>query len=210
MDAGFERVEYDVAGLDESDVDADAIEQFARWFDAASHLEESNIMVLATVGPDGQPSNRAVLLKSFDERGFVFFTNLNSEKGQNMAQNPQVEACFLWQPLHRQIRIRGSVEPIDPGDSDAYWRSRPRDSQIASAASPQSSVLRSRAALQELIDSAVSRWAGVDHIPRPEHWGGLRIVPTAIEFWQGQASRAHDRLRYRRVRDGWLLERLAP
>ncbi len=210
MAAGFERIEYDVPGLHESEVAVDPIEQFERWFADAAHLVESNVMVLATATPDGRPTARAVLLKGFDQRGFVFYTNAFSEKGRHLAENPHAEACFVWQPLHRQVRVRGTVVPIDPAESDAYWETRPRDAQIASAASAQSSVLASREELARRIRVVADEWDGSDSPSRPDHWGGMRIEPEVIEFWQGQTSRRHDRLRYRSAGDGWTIERLSP
>lgn len=208
--SGFARIEYDVAGLSESDVDPDPIVQFERWFGDAAHLVESNTMLLATADAGGRPSVRAVLMKGFDHRGFVFFTNRSSQKGSHIAENPRAEGCLLWQPLHRQVRIAGPVAPIERAESDAYWATRPRDAQIASIASEQSSVLVNRAELDERIAAVVAEWDGRDRIPRPDDWGGFRIHPETIEFWQGQASRAHDRLRYRRSGQAWVLERLSP
>lgn len=210
MPAGFERVEYDAEALRESELEPDPIDQFRNWFAEAAHLEESNIMVLATAGADGRPTARAVLLKSFDERGFVFFTNLGSEKGRHLEQNPYAEGCFHWQPLHRQVRVRGSVSPISPRESDEYWASRPRNAQVASTASAQSSILASRSELERRIAAVEAKWDEASLLPRPVGWGGFRIEPEAIEFWQGQASRAHDRLRYRLSRGTWIIERLSP
>lgn len=210
IESGFARTEYDVAGLSETDADPDPYVQFGRWFRHAAHLSESNTMFVATAGADGRPSVRAVLLKGFDTRGFVFFTNHSSQKGRQVGENPWAEGCLVWQPLHRQVRIAGRVAPIERAESDAYWETRPRDAQIASIASRQSSVLGSREALDLRIATVRSQWDDHDAIPRPDYWGGLRIHPDTLEFWQGQASRAHDRLRYRRDGLAWVIERLSP
>lgn len=210
MASGFERIDYDVPGLSESDVDSDPFAQFERWFRQATDLAESNIMMLATAGADGRPSVRAVLLKGFDARGFVFFTNHTSQKGREISENPWAEGCMLWQPLHRQVRVCGPVAPIERADSDAYWATRPREAQIASLASRQSAVLSDRRELEERIEAAAQEWHDHEQIPRPEYWGGFRIHPEVVEFWQGQSSRAHDRLRYRRAGGAWVIERLSP
>lgn len=210
VQAGFERIEYDVPGLGESDVDPDPVRQFAAWFEDAADLMESNVMVLATATSNGRPSARAVLLKGFDERGFVFFTNHSSRKARELEENPWAEACLVWQPLHRQVRIAGRAARIDRAESDAYWATRPRDAQLASLASRQSSVLDTRMTLHSRIAAVEAAWTGHDEIPRPEYWGGWRIHPDSIEFWQGQSSRAHDRLRYRRAGPEWTVERLSP
>ncbi len=210
MASGFERIEYDVPGLSEAEVDPNPFEQFRDWFQQAAHLAESNVMVVATAGADGRPSVRAVLMKGYDERGFVFFTNHGSQKGRQLRDNPWAEGCLLWQPLHRQVRVAGPVAPIERAESDAYWATRPREAQIASIASQQSSVLAGRDELRDRIAAASAEWDGHGAIPRPDHWGGFRIHPESIEFWQGQASRAHDRLRYRKTEGAWTIERLSP
>jgi pyridoxamine 5'-phosphate oxidase len=196
----------------ESELNPDPVEQFAQWFEraAAAGLPEPNAMTLATATPDGFPSARMVLLKGHDQRGFVFFSNYLSRKGEELQRNPCAALVFFWPELRRQIRIEGYVERVSADESDAYFNSRARGSQIAAAVSRQSAVLPDR----ETLDRAVAALAAecVDReIPRPETWGGYRVIPTAIEFWQGRPNRLHDRLRYGRMDDGtWLIERLSP
>ena len=199
--------------LRESDIDADPLRQFRRWFDEALAAEavEPEAMFLATATPDGRPSGRVVLLRGFDERGFVFFTNYESRKGQELAANPRAALAFFWDALDRQVRIEGPVQRVSPAESDVYYNSRPRGSRIGAWASPQSAVLPGREALDRKVAEAEARFAGLDALPRPPHWGGLRVVPDVIEFWQGQPNRLHDRLCFQRQGDGtWLLQRLAP
>jgi pyridoxamine 5'-phosphate oxidase len=206
------RIDYGRASLDESDVRPDPIGQFGVWFDEAraANVPEPNAMTLATVGADGTPSARVVLLKSFDARGFTFHTNYQSRKGEELAGNPRAALCFFWQPLERQVRVEGVVERTSPEESEAYFRTRPVDAQIGAWVSQQSKPIASRAELQSLLQQLKQRF-GDGPVPRPEHWGGLRVVPNAIEFWQGRPSRLHDRIVYTRQSDGtWTRQRLSP
>jgi pyridoxamine 5'-phosphate oxidase len=205
------RMEYGKAGLAEADVDPDPILQFGRWFEQATHagLLEPTAMTLATATRDGRPSARMVLLRGFDQRGFVFYTNYESRKGAELAENPRAALVFWWGELERQVRIEGRVERASRSESEAYFHSRPPGSQLSAAASPQSQVIDGRAALEE----RVARLAA-DHpdgeVPLPGFWGGYRLAPEVVEFWQGRPNRLHDRLRYRRDGARWRIERLAP
>lgn len=205
------RRDYRRAGLSESDLAPTWSAQFARWFtDAqAAGLLEPNAVVLATATPAGRPSARTVLLKGYDERGLVVFTNLTSRKAREAAANPQASMVFPWVDLERQVVVTGSVEVVAWEDTAAYFRSRPRGSQLGAWASRQSSVVASRAVLEQRREELEVRFAGHD-VPVPDFWGGLRVVPETVEFWQGRSDRLHDRLQFRRTASGWLLERLAP
>lgn len=208
------RREYARADLTREQVADDPIEQFTSWFGDAREAEvsEPNAMTLATAAPDGLPSARIVLLKGVDDRGFRFFTNYESRKGAELAQNPWVALVFWWAPLERQVRITGRVERTSEEESSEYFQSRPRDSQLGAWASPQSRVVDSRDELEEAFDRATEEYEE-ESVPRPSHWGGYVVRPTEVEFWQGRRSRLHDRLRYRRAdveANEWTLERLAP
>ena len=206
------RIDYGRGRLDEADVAADAVEQFGRWFaDArAAKVPEPNAMTLATADAGGAPSARIVLLKSFDARGFTFYTNYESRKGRELAANPRAALCCFWQPLERQVRIEGTVEKVGRAESEAYFCSRPRQAQIGAWVSQQGAPLTSRAELERLEAELQARF-GEGPIPLPEYWGGFRVVPTAIEFWQGRPSRLHDRLIYTVAEAGrWDVRRLSP
>jgi pyridoxamine 5'-phosphate oxidase len=199
-------------GLSETDLAADWVTQFGRWFaDAvAAELTEPNAMVVATADERGRPSARTVLLKRYDGRGFTFYTNYESRKGMESAANPYASLVFPWFAMHRQVVVCGSVERIDREQSEAYFAARPRQAQLGAWASRQSTTVPDRVELEEALAAAERRFAD-GAVPIPPHWGGLRVVPETVEFWQGRAGRLHDRLRFRRTdQDGWAVERLAP
>lgn len=206
------RREYERAIFDETTAERDPFAQFGVWFDeaAASPAIEPNAMAVASVDPDGQPSQRTVLLKSWDDTGFVFYTNYLSRKGRALAQNPKTSLLFYWAALERQVRIEGIAERTSPEESDAYWQQRPRGSQMGALASPQSEAVPDREWLVHRFAAIEDEHEDGAPICRPDHWGGIRVVPTVFEFWQGRPNRLHDRLRYRREGGAWVLERLAP
>ncbi len=206
------RKDYTLQGLREADADPDPFKQFQKWFDQAlaAQLPEPNAMTLATATGDGLPSARMVLLKNFDERGFVFYTNYKSRKGQELARNSQVALVFWWAELERQVRIEGRALKVSDQESDEYFHSRPLSSRLGAWASDQSQVISDREVLELELQQLKTEYENKD-VPRPLHWGGFRVIPTVIEFWQGRPSRLHDRLNYRRVDDHtWLIERLSP
>jgi pyridoxamine 5'-phosphate oxidase len=210
------RREYGDRGLDVPDLAPDPVSMFRQWLDdtVAAGLHEPNAMVVATVSPDGRPSSRMVLLKGIDERGFVFFTNYESRKAADIAVNPHVSLLFPWHDLQRQVRVEGAASKVSADESEAYFASRPRESQLGAWASPQSRVVASRSALDERYGGVLAQFAELDEVPVPPHWGGFRVAPYAVEFWQGRKGRMHDRLVYRRAEDDphapWAVDRLAP
>ncbi|WP_374457436.1 pyridoxamine 5'-phosphate oxidase [Nocardioides sp.] len=212
MDLSTLREEYARGGLDVPDLAADPATMFERWLhDAvAAGLHEPNAMVVATAGADARPSSRMVLLKGFDAEGYVFFTNQASRKGEELAANPRCALLFPWHPLERQVRVDGVAEVLDQARVETYFRSRPRGARIGAWASHQSRPVASRAELAAAYARVQERFGDDDEVPVPPEWGGYRVVPEAVEFWQGRPGRMHDRLVYRREGDGWAVERLAP
>ncbi len=205
------RREYEAAGLLESEVSPDPLEQFGRWLGeaVAAGLEEPNAMTLATATPAGAPSARMVLLKGYDGAGFTWYTNRESRKARELALNPYAALVFHWQPLHRQVRVLGQVTEVAAAEAEAYFATRPREAQLGAWASAQSRPLPDRAALEAEVARQQARF-GDGPVPRPPHWGGFRLRPEELEFWQGRPHRLHDRLLYVRANAGWTLTRLAP
>jgi pyridoxamine 5'-phosphate oxidase len=204
------RRDYSLAGLSEKDLARDPFRQFEKWFQEAeaSKLPEPNAMVLSTAERDGRPSARTVLLKGLDGRGFVFYSNYESRKGRELSASPRASLLFPWIAIERQVIAEGLVAKISREESEAYFHSRPRLSQLAAWASPQSAIISSRAVLEESLKTLENKYAGRD-VPLPPYWGGYRLSPETVEFWQGRRNRLHDRLRYRREKDGaWTVERL--
>ncbi|MHB1921142.1 MAG: pyridoxamine 5'-phosphate oxidase [Chitinophagaceae bacterium] len=206
------RREYLGAPLEETQVSADPMTQFEKWFQEVlnSQIEDANAMTLATVGMDGKPSARILLLKGISESGFSFFTNYSSRKGEELAHHPFGALVFYWKELNRQVRVEGEIEQIPPAESDQYFQSRPRESQISSWASPQSKVLDNRKTLIESLEKVKQRFAS-GSLPRPSFWGGYLLNPSRVEFWQGRPHRLHDRIEYKKSEEGvWQVYRLAP
>jgi pyridoxamine 5'-phosphate oxidase len=207
------RIQYETAGLDFADLDESPIQQWHAWYIEAAEAElpEPNAMAVGTIDAEGMPDSRIVLVRGFDDDGLTFFGNYNSAKGQQIDANPVASAVFPWIGLHRQVRVRGSIEMLPRHESDAYFASRPRDSQLGAWASPQSEVISGREVLNERHAEFAEKFAGSE-VLRPPHWGGWLIVPDVFEFWQGRPNRLHDRFRYRRddLTQDWVIERLAP
>jgi pyridoxamine 5'-phosphate oxidase len=206
-----ERRDYEGQVLDPASAAGDPIEQVRAWLHAAREagIYEAEAMTVSTVGEDGRPSSRYVLLRGLDERGFSFFTNYESAKGRQLAANPYAALTFGWLTLHRSVRVEGPAERLPEAESDAYFASRPRGAQLGAWASPQSTAIESREQLDRALAAAETRFAD-GAVPRPEHWGGFLVRPERVEFWEGRPNRLHDRVRYTRDGDGWRIERLAP
>lgn len=208
------RREYTKLGLREEDADPNPVRQFAHWFEQAvatntGEVFEPNAMTLSTVTSTGTPASRVVLLKGFDDAGFVFFTNYESDKGRELEANPWAALCFWWPALERQVRITGKVSKVSRAESEAYFATRPRGSQLGAWVSRQSQVVSGRAALESELARLEKQYEG-QPVPTPLHWGGYRVAPEVFEFWQGRPNRLHDRLRYRRDGQRWIIERLSP
>lgn len=210
------RQQYCLAALDENSVHPNPVKQFAKWFEEAQHAEvrEPNAMALATASPEGDPTLRMVLLKGLEDDAFIFYSNYDSRKGQQLKNNPRVSLLFWWETLERQVRIEGWCEPISEEESTRYFQSRPKGSQIAATISEQSKVLSSRQELEEAFAALETQYADAEYLPKPKNWGGYAVKPYRFEFWQGRESRLHDRLRFTlselEPEKCWTLERLAP
>ena len=206
------RSNYALSGLNETDLLDTPFQQFQRWLEQAiaAELPEPNAMTLATLSKEGKPIARMVLLKGLDEKGFVFYTNYDSAKGKQLTETDSAALVFWWAGLERQVRVEGTVEKVSSEESDAYFQSRPKASQLGAWASPQSQVIENRDVLEKRLAELEEKYA-TEKVPRPPHWGGFRVIPTAIEFWQGRPSRLHDRIRYELDEKGdWFYQRLAP
>jgi pyridoxamine 5'-phosphate oxidase len=211
MSIGEIRKDYLKSSLSENDVAIDPFTQFSKWWEEAinAHIEEVNAMTLATSTPEGFPSARIVLLKGFDQNGFVFFTNYTSRKGKEIEENPHVALLFFWKELERQVRIVGEIKKLDVAASDAYFNSRPEGSKIGAWASQQSEAIESREIMEERVSAIEEKFKSIE-IYRPDFWGGYIVAPTSIEFWQGRSSRLHDRILYTKKEVHWDIQRLAP
>jgi pyridoxamine 5'-phosphate oxidase len=212
LDLPAMRASYEGGTLDESELLPSWHEQLQYWLDQAAQqgVVEPNAMVLATADPEGRPSSRTVLAKGLDSRGVVFFTNYTSSKSHELAATRYASATFPWYSLQRQAHVRGTVEKVESAETAAYWASRPRESQLGAWASPQSVVVSGRSSLESSLANIQRQFADAESVPVPPHWGGWRIRPEIVEFWQGRRNRMHDRLRYKQTRDGWKIERLGP
>lgn len=206
------RKEYVTQGLTESDLDPNPLTQFQRWYEeaVAANVIEPNAMTLATATRDGIPSARTILLKGFDERGFTFYTNYESQKGKELAGNPNAALVFYWATFERQIRITGVINKISPEESEAYFKSRPMGARLGAWVSLQSQVIPNREVLEERLTELMNEFADTENVPMPPYWGGYCLAPNTIEFWQGRINRLHDRFRYTRQENEWLIERLSP
>jgi pyridoxamine 5'-phosphate oxidase len=211
MDISSIRKDYQLQSLSENEVAKNPFDQFGHWWKEAinSEIDEVNAMTLATVNKEGKPTARIVLLKDFNEKGFVFYTNYLSDKGVQLLENPFASLVFFWKELERQVRVEGKCVKVDEQESDEYFRSRPLGSRIGASVSPQSKIIANRNILTEKA-SELEKFYADGNIPRPDHWGGFRLVPDTIEFWQGRSSRLHDRIKYIREQDAWKIVRLAP
>ena len=206
------RVHYDRSPLEESSVDPDGMKQFHTWFEEASNADilEPNAMTLSTINAEGFPSSRIVLLKGLEPEAFIFYTNYESDKGQQISKNPNISLLFLWKALHRQVRIQGVATKMTKEESESYFHTRPKGNQIGAWVSPQSRIIESKQFLADRKAALIEQYKDADQLPLPDFWGGYRVIPSVIEYWQGQPNRLHDRLRYTRTDEGWKIDRIAP